>query len=162
VKLYYLTGYGRFGDFLYDSTYLTIWVSTECNVGIFAASIPALKPLFKAVLGGSYGSGSGYLGGQGSRYKNGYVQHSLSKRHRASGLGYGKNDFELRQGRNSTAVTANERRDRDKFDPDNISEESILPLQSNAIDQKGGIMKTTQISVNSHETDKPRKVEDRV
>jgi len=155
-----VTGYGKLGDFLYDSTYLTIWVSTECNMGIFAASIPALKPLFKAVLGGTYGKGTGYIGGTGSRFKNGYAQQSSSKRRRTSGAGYGKNDFELGRQGSSTAVTAGERRERDKFDRDNISEENFLPLQSNAQEQIGGIMKTTQISVNSHDTNKPRKVED--
>ncbi|KAH6667773.1 hypothetical protein B0J14DRAFT_171900 [Halenospora varia] len=57
VKLSILSSYGRSGDFLYDSTGLTIWTTTELNVGILAGSIPCLKPLLKAILG-KHGSGS--------------------------------------------------------------------------------------------------------
>lgn len=47
VKLTLIPSYGRSGDFLYDSAGLTIWTTTEVNVGILAASIPCLKPLYR-------------------------------------------------------------------------------------------------------------------
>jgi hypothetical protein len=50
LKLTVLSSYGRSGDFLFDSTGLTIWTTAELNVGILAGSIPCLKPLFKVIL----------------------------------------------------------------------------------------------------------------
>lgn len=54
VKIPSLVQYGRVGDFLWDSRDITIWTITECNIGICAGSMPALKPLFKPILGSSY------------------------------------------------------------------------------------------------------------
>jgi len=50
MKITFLSSYGLSGDFLYDSTGLCIWTTTEVNVGILAASIPCLKPLFRVLL----------------------------------------------------------------------------------------------------------------
>lgn len=50
IKLLFLSHYGKTGDFLWDSTDLTIWISAECNTGIIAACLPCLKPLFKRIL----------------------------------------------------------------------------------------------------------------
>ena len=50
MKLTYISTFGLYGDFLYDSADLSIWSSTEMNVGILAGSIPCLKPLFRALL----------------------------------------------------------------------------------------------------------------
>lgn len=58
VKVSYLPNYGKQGDFLWDSRNITIWVATELNVAITAASLPPLKPLFTTVLGSTYGRGS--------------------------------------------------------------------------------------------------------
>ena len=58
VKVSYLPNYGKQGDFLWDSRNITIWVATELNVAITAASLPPLRPLFKTVLGGTYGRGT--------------------------------------------------------------------------------------------------------
>tara|TARA_R110002003_G_scaffold589_15_gene20683 strand:- start:15331 stop:15993 length:663 start_codon:yes stop_codon:yes gene_type:complete len=58
VKLSYLPNYGHTGDWLWDSRNLTIWIVTECNVGIVAANLPCLKPIFRTVLGSTYGRGS--------------------------------------------------------------------------------------------------------
>jgi hypothetical protein len=58
VKVSYLPNYGKKGDFLWDSRNITIWVATELNVAITAASLPCLKPLFKTVLGSTYGRGT--------------------------------------------------------------------------------------------------------
>ncbi|KAK8022790.1 integral membrane family protein [Apiospora rasikravindrae] len=50
AKSFFISNYGKTGDFLWDSTDLTIWISTECNTGIIAACLPTLKPLFKRLL----------------------------------------------------------------------------------------------------------------
>lgn len=50
IKITILPTYGRSGDFLYDSAELTIWTTTELNIGILAGSIPCLKPLYKMLL----------------------------------------------------------------------------------------------------------------
>ncbi|KAE9366307.1 hypothetical protein N431DRAFT_419496 [Stipitochalara longipes BDJ] len=50
MKITILHSYGRSGDFLYDSAELTIWTTTELNVGILAGSIPCLKPLYRILL----------------------------------------------------------------------------------------------------------------
>jgi hypothetical protein len=65
--MFYLNDYGQYGDFLWDSTYITIWyvdswsftnslpdtlprTTVEICVAIIAASAYALKPLFQAIL----------------------------------------------------------------------------------------------------------------
>jgi hypothetical protein len=58
VKVPSLVNFGKTGDFLWDSRDITIWTIVECNVGIFAANMPSLRPLFKGVLGGTIGSGA--------------------------------------------------------------------------------------------------------
>ncbi|KAF2030070.1 hypothetical protein EK21DRAFT_66580 [Setomelanomma holmii] len=58
VKLSYIPNYGHSGDWLWDSRNLTIWTITESNVGIVAANLPCLKPIFRTVLGSTYGRGS--------------------------------------------------------------------------------------------------------
>jgi hypothetical protein len=44
VKIYFRSNYGKHGDFLYDSTDLTIWTTVETCVAIVAACIPASSP----------------------------------------------------------------------------------------------------------------------
>jgi len=58
VKVAYTRNYGKKGDFLWDSRNITIWFAAELNVAITAASLPCLKPLFKTVLGSTYGRGT--------------------------------------------------------------------------------------------------------
>ncbi|KAF1940907.1 hypothetical protein EJ02DRAFT_378708 [Clathrospora elynae] len=58
VKLYYVSSYGRSGDWMWDSRNLTIWTVIESNVAITAGNLPCLKPLFRTVLGATYGRGS--------------------------------------------------------------------------------------------------------
>ena len=58
VKVPYIVNYGRVGDLLWDSRDITIWTIVEANIGIIAGSLPALKPLFKTVLGSYYARGT--------------------------------------------------------------------------------------------------------
>jgi len=58
VKLTYLPNYGKTGDWLWDSRDLTNWTVIECNIGIVAGNLPCLKPIFRTVLGSTYGRGS--------------------------------------------------------------------------------------------------------
>lgn len=43
--------YGKVGDFMWDSRDLIIQTVTECNIGIVTGSMPAIKPIFKPLLG---------------------------------------------------------------------------------------------------------------
>ncbi|KAJ4339180.1 hypothetical protein N0V87_003354 [Didymella glomerata] len=58
VKTSCIPSYGKTGDWLWDSRNLTIWTVVECNTGIVAGNLPCLKPLFRVVLGSTYGRGS--------------------------------------------------------------------------------------------------------
>ncbi|POS78952.1 hypothetical protein DHEL01_v202665 [Diaporthe helianthi] len=73
VRLTFLDNYRKKDDWLWDTRYLTTWTVLEMNVGIIAASLPSLRPLFKKFLGSMYGSGSKprgyYAGGSFSRNK---------------------------------------------------------------------------------------------
>jgi len=64
AKIPSIVDYGKTGDWLWDSRDICIWTVVECNVGIVAGSMPALRPLFKHVLGSTLRSkgitGSGY------------------------------------------------------------------------------------------------------
>jgi len=97
VKLYYLNNYGKHGDFLWDSTDLTIWTTVEACVGIMAASIPTLKPLFRTILQSSTLSSSN----RGRSYnQSGYMHHNTgidgrSKSHNNTTRGTGTENEEL-------------------------------------------------------------------
>ncbi|KAH8592454.1 hypothetical protein B0O99DRAFT_517559 [Bisporella sp. PMI_857] len=163
VKLYYLTSYGRIGDFLWDSTYLTIWSATEVNVGITAASIPSMKPLFKSILGSTYGPSSGQV--YPSQKWNGYAQQSSGRNDpsaKSRSVHSNTQGFEMHNTRSSAMASSNDR-ERNKLGMDNVSEESILPLQHFAADEGNkGIMKSVSISVKTDEIDPRRSVEDRI
>ncbi|KAF2440767.1 hypothetical protein P171DRAFT_325708, partial [Karstenula rhodostoma CBS 690.94] len=58
VKISFLPNYGITGDWLWDSRNITIWTALETCVGIIAGNLPCLKPLFRTVLGSTYGRGS--------------------------------------------------------------------------------------------------------
>ncbi|KAK6082980.1 hypothetical protein SCUP515_02214 [Seiridium cupressi] len=53
IKFAYLSNYGKNGDFLWDSTNLTIWFAIELNIGIIAACLPCLKPVFRYAFKGT-------------------------------------------------------------------------------------------------------------
>ncbi|KAK7908971.1 hypothetical protein PG985_014849 [Apiospora marii] len=97
VKSLFLSNYGKTGDFLWDSTDLTIWISTECNTGIIAACLPCLKPLFKRLLETTtqrYGKSSSTFGSSAANQTNKsyqmkpYGQHS-STASKGKGVGRG-------------------------------------------------------------------------
>lgn len=103
VKTSCIPSYGKTGDWLWDSRDLTIWTVVECNTGIVAGNLPCLKPLFRVVLGSTYGRGSRKASapayGYGSRpYGAGTRQsgaHSkgwgtLASNNTAKGEAYGK------------------------------------------------------------------------
>ena len=73
VRFTYLGTYRKHDDWLWDTQYLTTWTVLEMNVGIIAASLPSLRPLFKKFLGTMYGAGSKpkayYAGGSLGRSK---------------------------------------------------------------------------------------------
>lgn len=73
IRITYVRTYGKYGDWLWDSQYLTTWSVLELNIGIIAASLPSLRPLFKKFLGSMYGAGTNrkgyYSGGSMSRSK---------------------------------------------------------------------------------------------
>lgn len=83
VKVPYIVNYGKTGDFLWDSQDITIWTIVEANTGIVAGSLPALKPLFKRVLGTSYAHGTYGRGGNASYGKSKASQNWSQLRSRA-------------------------------------------------------------------------------
>jgi hypothetical protein len=82
IKVTFLSSYGKTGDWLWDSRNLTIWTVIESNIGILAGNLPCLKPLFRAVLGSTYGRGT----------RKSSFGHHLS---RAYGGNSGRNAFML-------------------------------------------------------------------
>lgn len=153
VKVYYLSFYGRYNDFLWDSVNITIWTACELNIGVFAASIATLRPLFRSAF-----SGSTFSNGYGSKDhrsvdKNGFVKH-ISNSRGASQIGGNNTSKDDGFQMYGSVITANGQRAR--IDADNESEESILPLQK----PPTGIRKTTEVTVD--EMQMKRSVEDRV
>ncbi|KAK3994270.1 hypothetical protein QBC44DRAFT_286477 [Cladorrhinum sp. PSN332] len=75
VKITFLSSYGKHGDFLFDSSDLTIWTTVEICTAIIAASAPSLKPLFKTLFDGTSANRGGTHGGPygSSKYK-GYIR----------------------------------------------------------------------------------------
>jgi hypothetical protein len=68
IKLGFLVNYGKLGDWLWDSRNITIWTVVECNIGIVAGTLPTLRPLFKTILGSTYGKNSRKTGASGNGY----------------------------------------------------------------------------------------------
>ncbi|POR30971.1 Uncharacterized protein TPAR_08825 [Tolypocladium paradoxum] len=52
IRITYIKDYGKHGDFLFDSSNLTIWTTVEICVAIVAGSMPSLKPIVVAVISG--------------------------------------------------------------------------------------------------------------
>jgi Fungal rhodopsin domain len=151
VKVYYLSFYGKFNDFLWDSVNITIWTACELNIGIFAASVATLRPLFRTAFQSSTFS-TGYTDNekqQNSLDKNGFVKHISNSRgtSRVGGSKSSNDDFEMF----GSVVTAN------RLGNDNESEETILAKQR---PQSMAIRMTTEVTVD--ETKTRRAAEDRV
>lgn len=53
IKTVYLYNLGNYSDWLWDSRNISIWHVVELNTEIVAGSLPAIRPLFRGVLGGS-------------------------------------------------------------------------------------------------------------
>ncbi|KAL8404697.1 hypothetical protein RB594_009528 [Gaeumannomyces avenae] len=64
LKTVFVTKWGLKGDYMWDSTDITIWYSVEISVAIIAGSIPCLKPLFKRILAST--ARYGYSGSKGA------------------------------------------------------------------------------------------------
>ncbi|OXV07189.1 hypothetical protein Egran_05048 [Elaphomyces granulatus] len=130
IKFFKLSQYGKEGDFLWDSTSLTIWIVVETNTGIIAGSLPALKPIFKKVLQ-SYGSGSRSYGHDSHKLQ------SLSQRGNRKDTDATHDDIEaFVMGRGKSPNVVITRRSQA-----NTSEESILPNHG------PGILRTTVVTV---------------
>lgn len=131
VKITFLSNYGKHGDFLYDSSDLTIWTTIEICTAILAASIPCLKPLFKAILSGS--SAERY----GSKYNNnGYYRSTGGKKSQHGPENNGNIELYGRSRHTTTAGVGNQSR--------TGSEESIIYTKGSGGE---GITKTTQVIV---------------
>ncbi|TDZ15568.1 hypothetical protein Cob_v011515 [Colletotrichum orbiculare MAFF 240422] len=135
VKISFLPSYGKHGDFLWDSSDITIWTTVEICTAISAASIPCLKPLFKAILAGSsakynsdYNNNNGYLRNMGTNRTN-----------RTAATKHATNNVEMfSRSRHAAAC-------RSTFPPKMGSEESIVGPQGSAVSE--GITKTTHVSI---------------
>jgi hypothetical protein len=168
VKLSYVSTYGRSGDWLWDSRNLTIWTVVECNIAIVAGCLPCLKPLFRSVLGSTYGRGSrktdpskyisrAYGGGTGQSSKN-YSELYSSKTRDAEYKGYGGRDAYM-----LTTIGAEKHGDgnnvgrlssgRSSPNPGKTSSESIARLNDRPGfgGGLGGIAVTTKVDVTESE-----------
>ncbi|PVI03374.1 hypothetical protein DM02DRAFT_612305 [Periconia macrospinosa] len=170
VKTTYVSQYGKQGDWLWDSRNITIWTVVESNTGIIAGNLPCLKPLFRSVLGATYGRGSrnpsknisrtyggGYGGGTGlnNAKKNGFSSLTSSKARDIDAYSPKDEVFVM------TTIGADKQRagspasnGLDSDIPGKNSEESILSAKeqqeaSNSW-KLGGIMRTTEVSHVSH------------
>ncbi|KAL0780557.1 hypothetical protein CaCOL14_001892 [Colletotrichum acutatum] len=132
IKISFLSGYGKHGDFLFNSTDITIWTTVEICTAIIAASIPCLKPLFKAIL-----SGSSVEQYNSSKYNNdGYMRNKNASKSRRARTPEG--NFEMfSQSRHTAAI-------RSGFGSKMGSQESIIPDHGSGGE---GITKTMQVSV---------------
>ncbi|CZR63592.1 related to integral membrane protein [Phialocephala subalpina] len=146
MKLSTLPSYGLTGDFLFDSTMITIWTIVECNVGIITACLPCLKPLFKRMLENPWAYGS-------SKTKKNTNDNNLQSRPHGSKYAHtasvsrdlsSKNNFEMLGSRKGDDLE------------NNRSEESILPLQGNTITKTTFITVDREVGLNSHKLDRGR------
>ncbi|KAI5779910.1 hypothetical protein DFH27DRAFT_520180 [Peziza echinospora] len=103
VKLKYTVNYGKTGDFLWDSTQLTVWSVGEINVGIVCACMPALKPLVKRFL-----EKTGFTTGSRGHKSSGSGAHNASNSHRLSNLPKGVATSGSRRGHSKITSSSNE------------------------------------------------------
>jgi hypothetical protein len=134
-------------DMTFQDSYF-VWNSIELYVGILAASLPALRPLFRSILENTrslvtrrvgMGSSTGQMGTARHKYyvqEEGYGMHSLP-----TGNKSGKYDVRITTN-SKLGSGAHSDEDFMKGDGDGDSLENILPLQGS-----GGITKTVNVSV---------------
>ncbi|CZR64523.1 uncharacterized protein PAC_14421 [Phialocephala subalpina] len=140
IKITILPSYGRSGDFLYDSADLTIWTTTELNVGILAGSIPCLKPLYRILL---EKSGCVPKEGPTDTLRFSYVMQSSDVR---SNHVYGNDSqIEGRERSEYADVRKTELMKPTRVYVNDVSKESLLWVHG------PGIVKATQIEVHSVE-----------
>jgi hypothetical protein len=123
-----MQNHGRDPDLLWKSRNITIWTVTECNIGIIAGNLLCFKPLFRDMLGLSYGSRTtptSYAAGTGRATSN----HTY-------GVPYGGNDIPL-----STKIGASK-----GLVVDDASDARSTESQE-AFAKTGGITKTTEVNV---------------
>jgi hypothetical protein len=168
VKITFLPNYGAKGDWLWDSRDITIWTILETCVGIIGGNLPCLKPLFRTVLGSTYGRGSkGITGGTGNTprylsrgYGGGTNAHSAKSKGFTS-LTSSKADrqihdpYELKTmgvgERESRAMSAASVRGDGGSDKGSEGSVELLEIQ-NSILRLGGILKTTEVMQSHEET----------
>ncbi|KAL3443176.1 hypothetical protein BJX65DRAFT_312030 [Aspergillus insuetus] len=140
IKLLYVHNYGRTSNYLWDITYLAIWVVVECNIAIIAGSLPMLKPLYRRLV-----------------QRTGYRNNNTGTRSATENL-----DLQSlgRTGAHSqTAVSSPRNKDKDRkfwysisttrttHGVDNASDESILRMEASPNVPGSGIHRTMDISV---------------
>ncbi|KAF2496333.1 hypothetical protein BU16DRAFT_609132 [Lophium mytilinum] len=152
VKTSYLPMYGLHGDLLWDSRNLTIWIVIESCIGIVAGNLPCMKPLFKHVLGSTYGRSSanrssglqyyrsGYGGGTGLSAKN---YNSLESRMTKDGVVVGPDANGDNEAHMMTRITARSKSTTSLDNQSHTSDDSITRLEG----RRFGITKTTTTKV---------------
>ncbi|KAF2270940.1 hypothetical protein CC78DRAFT_610986 [Lojkania enalia] len=154
VKISYLPNYGKTGDWLWDSRNITIWTVVECCIGIVAGNLPCMKPLFRTVLGSTYGRGSRNRGtpkylsrpyGAGTGHGGSKNYNSLAS-HSMKGGPYRSEESHM-----MTKIAAKDRsvsRSSSRDDsPRKNSAESVAWLNDQSLAKLGGITKTTDVNV---------------
>jgi hypothetical protein len=162
AKIPSLVDYGKTGDWLWDSRDICIWTVTECNVGIVAGSLPALRPMFKRVLGGTFGTGKGTSGSGYQRHQDSTVTRTTGTSRRgglksvtdetssergfneASYYEMGNRDRDVKGGANTVNVFA----DADALSSDETVNRSPQGRRAEGRANPGGITKTVTASVN--------------
>jgi len=131
-------------DYSFHDSYF-VWNSIELNIGIIAACLPALRPLFAAILETSRAiatrrTGMSSSGGAGTRHK--YYMHEDGGIGMASLEANGRSKVSKYD--TSVTVTSGAGRSNEDFEKtDAESEEGILPIQKQNI----GVVRTVRVSV---------------
>lgn len=166
VRFTYLNNYGLTGDWLWDSRNITIWTVTECNIGIVAGNLPCLKPIFRTILGSTYGPSS-----RKTSQPYGSRQYGPSSKHRSVANNYASihsdraadKDFKGygAAGKAYMLTTIDAKKDRrnsksssGRSSPTRSSTENIIQpgKATNAFNGRGGIAVTTQVDVTESHT----------
>ncbi|KAF2708626.1 hypothetical protein K504DRAFT_380309 [Pleomassaria siparia CBS 279.74] len=156
IKTAALVDYGKTGDWLWDSRSLTIWTVVECNTGIVAGNLPCLKPLFRRVLGSTYGRGS--RAQSNSKYGTGTIKKSV-RNYSSLGSEHAKRNAFQPYGQGgmhmmtdivvNKEMTVRQSDSRDEIDEAGKSSQESLVGETEvaAFPNMGGIKKTTQVDI---------------